>query len=163
MTLSQFKIREIQATDNPKIAQTIREILIEFGVTKAGTAYEDEILDTLFEAYNVKNAIYYIIEKKESIVGGAGISQFDNFEGNVCELQKMYFLPEARNIGLGRKMIDLCLEKAIEFGYVQCYLETMLYMEKARKLYKKVGFSQMKNRMGDRDHYSCNLWMIKNL
>ena len=48
MTLSQFKIREIQATDNPKIAQTIREILIEFVVPKAGTDYEDEILDTLF-------------------------------------------------------------------------------------------------------------------
>ena len=64
MTLSQFKIREIQATDNPKIAQTIREILIEFVVPKAGTDYEDEILDTLFEAYNVKNAIYYILKKK---------------------------------------------------------------------------------------------------
>lgn len=163
MTLSQFEIREIQPDDNPKIAHTIRKILIEFGVPSCGTAYEDKILDTLFEAYNMENAFYYVIEKEGSILGGAGISQLDNFEGNVCELQKMYFLPEARGIGLGRKMMDLCLEKARELGYDQCYLETMPYMEDARKLYNKFGFTYMKNRMGDTGHYSCNLWMIKNL
>lgn len=163
MTLGKFKIREIRPADNVKIARTIREILIEFGVPKVGTAYEDKILDTIFEAYDVENAIYYVIEKEGSILGGAGISQLDNFEGNVCELQKMYFSPEARGIGLGRKMMEICLEKAREFGYDQCYLETMPYMEDARKLYEKFGFSYLKKRMGDTCHYSCNLWMIKNL
>ncbi len=111
----------------------------------------------------LKNAVYFVIEKEGDILGGAGISQLEKFEGNVCELQKMYFLPEIRGIGLGRKMMDLCLEKAKECGYEQCYLETMPYMENARKLYKKVGFTYIRNRLGDTGHYSCNLWMIKNL
>ena len=104
MTLGQFKIRDIQQEDNPIIAEAIRKILIEFGVPKVGTAYEDEILDTLFEAYNLDNANYYILEKENVILGGAGINKLEQFDGNICELQKMYFLPEARGIGLGRKM-----------------------------------------------------------
>lgn len=163
MTHNNFKIREIQLKDNPKIAKVIRKILIEFGVPKVGTAYADKILDTLYEAYDTEKAIYYVIEKEGEIFGGAGIKQLDNFEGNVCELQKMYFLPEARGIGLGSKMMETCLKKAKEFGFEQCYLETLPYMEDARKLYRKVGFKDLDAPMGDTGHYSCNLWMLKDL
>lgn len=163
MTLSDFKIREIELNDNPKIAQAIRSVLIEFGVPKVGTAYADKILDTLFEFYNTKNAVYYVIESNGKIYGGAGIKQLDNYEGNVCELQKMYFLPEARGIGLGSKLMHTCLNKAKEFGFEACYLETLPYMEDARKLYRKVGFYDLEAPMGDTGHYSCNLWMLKQL
>jgi len=163
MTHNNFKIREIQPEDNPKIAQAIRAILIEFGVPKVGTAYADKILDTLFEAYQFENAIYYVIEKNGKIYGGAGIKQLDNFEGNVCELQKMYFLPKARGCGLGSKMMEICLQKAKEYRFEQCYLETLPYMEDARKLYRKVGFKDLDAPMGDTGHYSCNLWMLKDL
>ncbi|MDF1518216.1 MAG: GNAT family N-acetyltransferase [Lutibacter sp.] len=163
MTHNNFKIREIQLKDNPKIAKVIRKILIEFGVPKVGTAYADKILDTLYEAYDTEKAIYYVIEKDGEIFGGAGIKQLDNYEGNVCELQKMYFLPEARGVGLGSKMMETCLQKAKEFGFEQCYLETLPYMEDARKLYRKVGFIDLEAPMGDTGHYSCNLWMLKEL
>lgn len=163
MTHNNFKIREIQLKDNPKIAKVIRKILIEFGVPKVGTAYADKILDTLYEAYDTEKAIYYVIEKEGEIFGGAGIKQLDNYEGNVCELQKMYFLPEARGIGLGSKMMETCLQKAKEFGFEQCYLETLPYMEDARKLYRKAGFKDLDAPMGDTGHYSCNLWMLKEM
>jgi len=163
MTHNNFKIREIQVSDNPKIAKAIRDVLIEFGVPKVGTAYADKILDTLYEAYQFEKAIYYIIEKNGEIFGGAGIKQLDNYEGNICELQKMYFLPEARGIGFGSKMMEICLQKAKEFGFEQCYLETLPYMEDARKLYRKVGFKDLDKPMGDTGHYSCNLWMLKDL
>jgi putative acetyltransferase len=163
MTHNNFKIREIQLNDNPKIAKVIRKILIEFGVPKVGTAYADKILDTLYEAYDTEKAIYYVIEKEGEIFGGAGIKQLDNYKGNVCELQKMYFLSEARGIGLGSKMMETCLQKAKEFGFELCYLETLPYMENARKLYRKVGFKDLDAPMGDTGHYSCNLWMLKEL
>jgi len=163
MIHNNFKIREIKPEDNPEIAKTIRSILIEFGVPKVGTAYADKILDTLYEAYLPEKAIYYIIEKDNKIFGGAGIKQLDNHEGNICELQKMYFLPEARGIGLGYKMMDVCLEKAKEFGFEKCYLETFPYMKGAQKLYKKVGFKILDESIGDTCHYSCDVWMIKDL
>lgn len=163
MTLNNFLIREIKPKDNAKIAKAIREVLIEFGVPKVGTAYADTILDILSEAYTDQNSIYFVIEKNGEIFGGAGVKQLANYKGNVCELQKMYFLPEARGIGLGSKMMETCLQKAKEFGFEKCYLETLPYMEDARKLYRKVGFKDLDAPMGDTGHYSCNLWMLKDL
>lgn len=163
MSNNNIVIREIRKADDEQIARVIRSVLIEFGVPKVGTAYADESLDKMTETYNKEKATYFVIDHKGKIIGGAGISQLDNFEGNVCELQKMYFLPEARGIGLGAQMMETCLKKAREFGFETCYLETLPYMEDAKKLYKKVGFEMLEKPLGDTGHYSCNVWMIKNL
>ncbi len=156
-------IRQIEQRDDPKIAKAIRSVLIEMGVPKVGTAYEDASLDCMTETYSQPRKIYFVVEQGDEIIGGAGISPLDNYEGNVCELQKMYFMPEARGKGLGSEMMSKCLAFAKEAGFDQCYLETMPYMDDARKLYKKVGFEFIDGPMGDTGHYSCTVWMIKNL
>ncbi|MEL6812730.1 MAG: GNAT family N-acetyltransferase [Bacteroidota bacterium] len=161
--MSQPVIRPIRKEDNPHIARVIRSVLIDFGVPKVGTAYADVSLDMMFETYLKDRADYFVLEENGKVIGGGGIAQLDNFEGNVCELQKMYFLPEARGRGLGTKMIDRCLEQAKQFGYEGCYLETMSYMQAAQKLYKKYGFELLDGPMGDTGHYSCGVHMIKNL
>lgn len=163
MTPNNYILREIQQKDNQEIAQVIRDVLIRMGVPKVGTAYEDKALDEMFETYDKPTSAYYVIEHKGKIIGGAGVAQLDNYEGSVCEFQKMYFLPEARGLGLGSKMIHICLEKAKEFGFKQCYLETMPYMDAARALYKKNGFNSLDKPVGNTGHYSCNVWMIKDL
>ena len=163
MSNSRFTIREIRIDDNEKIARVIRSVLIEYGVPKKGTAYDDTALDSMYETYNKDNCSYFIVCDNKNVVGGAGIMKLNATDTNVCELQKMYFLPEARGIGLGNKMMDTCLQSAINFGFEKCYLETMPYMEGARKLYSKVGFESIDKPMGDTGHYSCQLWMIKNL
>ncbi len=75
----------------------------------------------------------------------------------------MYFLPETRGKGLGKKMIALCLLKAADFKFQKCYLETMTYMEAAQNLYKKNGFEYIDGPMGDTGHYSCPVHMLKEL
>ncbi|WP_282042999.1 GNAT family N-acetyltransferase [Winogradskyella flava] len=156
-------IREIEQQDNPKIAKAIRSVLIEFGVPKVGTAYEDKALDCMTETYSVPRRKYYVVVDGGEILGGAGISPLDNYDGNVSELQKMYFMPAARGIGLGTEMMKKCLDFAKEKGFDQCYLETLPYMKDARKLYRKVGFKSLDGPMGNTGHYSCTEWMIKDL
>ena len=163
MSKNNIVIREITSADDKQIAEVIRKVLIEFGVPKVGTAYADKALDCMTETYNKPTSAYFVVENNGKIIGGAGIAQLDNYDGNVCELQKMYFLPEARGLGLGKQMMGKCLEKAKILGFDQCYLETLPYMEDARKLYTKVGFRSLDSRMGDTGHYSCNLWMLKDL
>ena len=154
-------IREIELEDNPKIAKAIRSVLIEMGVPKVGTAYEDEALDCMLETYNKPKKAYFVVEKGNEILGGAGISPLDNYQGNICELQKMYFMPEARGKGLGSQMMATCLEFAKQAGFDACYLETLPYMDDARKLYRKVGFKSIAEPMGNTGHYSCTVWMLK--
>jgi putative acetyltransferase len=163
MTNKDFIIREIKQHDNLQVANVIRTVLIELGVPKVGTAYEDKATDEMFENFQKKTSKYYVIEHDSIIVGGAGIAQLDNFEGKTCELQKMYFLPIIRGKGLGTKLITTCLQKAKELGFENCYLETMPYMESAKALYQKNGFINLDEPMGGTGHYSCNVWMLKNL
>ncbi|WP_027126684.1 GNAT family N-acetyltransferase [Gelidibacter mesophilus] len=156
-------IREIKTEDDAQLAKVIRAVLVEMGVPKIGTAYADKALDEMTATYNKDNATYFVLEDCGKIIGGAGISQLENYNGNICELQKMYFLPEARGKGLGEKMMAICLEKAKSFGFEKCYLETLPYMKDATKLYAKSGFKNLYGPMGDTGHYSCNVWMLKKL
>ena len=161
--MDEVRIREIKPGDNEEVAQVIREVLIEMGVPKIGTAYADKALDQMYESYNVPKATYFVIDDGGKIIGCAGVAQLENYEGNVCELQKMYFLKEARGRGLGAKMMEVCLDRAREFGYEKCYLETMPYMKDAQKLYKKSGFEYIDAPLGNTGHYSCPVWMLKTL
>jgi putative acetyltransferase len=156
-------IRQIEQRDNAEIASVIRNVLIEHNVPKVGTAYADVSLDCMFETYNVANSIYLVVEHEGRLIGGAGIAPLENGPADTCELQKMYFLPEARGTGIGTKMMDKCLEHARVFGFKQCYLETMPYMEAAQKLYRKSGFEYLDAPMGDTGHSSCPVWMLKSL
>ncbi|QEE49576.1 GNAT family N-acetyltransferase [Flavobacterium alkalisoli] len=156
-------IRPIVKEDNLAIARVIRHVLIEHNVPKVGTAYADASLDCMFETYSVSGSIYYVVEKNGKIIGGAGIAPLENGPEDTCELQKMYFLSEARGLGLGEKMMQKCLESASGFGFKRCYLETMPYMESAQKLYKKSGFNYLDAPMGCTGHSSCPVWMIKEM
>ncbi|MGB3152517.1 MAG: GNAT family N-acetyltransferase [Maribacter sp.] len=156
-------IREIKREDNAIVARVIRKVLVDLGVPKVGTAYADTALDHMFENYNVPKATYFVVEESDHILGCAGVAQLENYDGNVCELQKMYFLEEARGRGLGKQMIETCLLRAKEFEFEKCYLETMPYMKEAQKLYKKFGFEYIDAPMGNTGHYSCPVWMLKTL
>lgn len=156
-------IRLIEKKDNSQIAKVIRSVLEDFNVPKVGTAYADKSLDCMFETYHKPKTVYFVVEENDKIIGGAGVAKLDNFEGNVCELQKMYFLPEARGRGIGMQMMEFCLAKAREFGYEKIYLETMEYMTHAQKLYKQAGFEYIDSAMGNTGHYSCPVHMLKNL
>ena len=157
------QIRPIEKRDNGMIASLIRSVLDDFGVPKVGTAYADQALDDMYKTYDKENACYFVVEVDGMLLGGAGITQLDNYDGPICELQKMYFRPEARGRGIGTQMMNLCLEKAREFGFERCYLETMPYMIAAQKLYERNGFKYIDGPMGDTGHYACQTHMIKEL
>ncbi|MCB0443831.1 MAG: GNAT family N-acetyltransferase [Flavobacterium sp.] len=158
-----MQIRTIQQTDNVSIATVIRSVLIEHNVPKVGTAYADVSLDSMFETYTAPRSCYFVVEKEGKIIGGAGISPLENEVATICELQKMYFLPEARGLGVGTAMMEKCLAFAQSVGFEKCYLETMPYMHAAQKLYLKYGFHYLDSPMGCTGHTSCPVWMLKEL
>lgn len=158
-----WKIRPVKKEDNTKLAKVLRAVLLEMGVPKKGTAYADPEIDTMFEAYQADCTNYWVVEKSGEIYGGAGIAPLNYAPKEVCELQKMYFSAEARGLGLGAAMMKKCLETAVLYGFKKCYLETMPNMLSAQKCYKKFGFLYLDAPMGNTGHYSCPVWMLKDL
>ncbi|TBX70437.1 GNAT family N-acetyltransferase [Flavobacterium silvisoli] len=158
-----IRIREIQKSDNEQLAAVIREVFIADGYPKTGTAFADPQLNFMFETYNRPRSVYFVVEENNSIIGGAGVGPLENSTENICELQKMYFLKEARGKGIGAQLIQKCLAKAREFGYEKCYLETLPEMLAAQHLYRKAGFEYLCEPLGATGHTTCPIWMLKEL
>ena len=158
-----YTIRKIESKDNLKIASVIRNIFEELDAPKVGTAYADPHLDTLFEVYQAKNEIYFIVEEDGIILGGCGIGNLMDAEFKICELQKMYLAKEARGIGIAKELMQKCLEFAKQVGYDKCYIETLPFMKDAQKLYVKSGFAYIDAPLGSTGHNACDVFMIKDL
>jgi len=156
-------IRKVLPEDNAALAVLIRSVLVALGVPKVGTAYEDPELDNMFSTYNKARNAYFVLEEDGEILGGAGIAPLAGEHPSICELQKMYFSPATRGLGLGKQMMDSCLAFAKENNYSLCYLETLPYMKAAQKLYRKTGFDYIDGPMGNTGHTSCNVWLTKSL
>ena len=95
------------------------------------------------------------------IIGGVGIGKLPGAVG-VCELQKMYCLPEARGTGIAQELLQTALEYAKKY-YAKCYLETLPNMKAAQKFYEKHGFVRIYEAVGQTGHFACDVLYIKDL
>jgi len=156
-------IRTIQSADNPFVAKIVKDTLAEFGANHPNTVYYDPTTDKLYEMFQEPGSIYYVALMNKVIVGGGGIYPTDGLNNDTCELVKMYLLPPARGMGLGRTLINKCIEFASGIGYRNIYLETMPELKQALKVYEKFGFDYLKGPMGNSGHTGCSLWMLKEI
>ena len=157
-------IRPIGPNDNAAMAHIIRQSLEEFGANRPGTVYFDASTDRLFELFSSSpSSAYFVVEKENVLLGGAGIYPTEGLPADTCELVKMYLSPSARGLGLGRKMIGFCLQKAKENGFSSVYLETMPELRKPVSMYEKFGFQYLDGPMGNSGHNGCDIWMLKAL
>ncbi len=158
-----YQIRAIRPSDNPTLAGIVRNTLAEFGANKPGTVYFDSTTDALYELFQQPGASYFVAEIDGKIAGGAGIYPTKGLPPDTCELVKMYLIPEARGLGLGRTLIEKSIELAKELGYRKIYLETMPELRQALKVYARFGFEYLTEPMGNSGHTGCSLWMLKEL
>jgi putative acetyltransferase len=158
-----ISFRFIQPSDNPALSKIVKDTMKEFGVNRPNTVYYDPTTDALYELFQKERAIYNVAEVNGEIVGGGGIYPTDGLPHDTCELVKMYLLPHARGLGLGRILIEKCLQQAKELGYKKVYLETMPELKQAMKVYARFGFEYLKGPMGNSGHTGCELWMLKSL
>ncbi len=155
-------IREIESRDNAAVERIIRECLLEFGGNREGTAWFDPDLGRFSEIYNSEERKYWVAEENGKILGGVGIAPLEGANPEICELQKMYCLPEARGTGVAHELIKIALETAAKF-YELCYLETFGNMTAAQKFYKKHGFTRIDKPLGSTGHYGCDVMLVKKL
>ena len=156
-----YRIRPITAADNPHIAAVIRAVSAEYGLTAdKGYGVADPNLDRLHETYQGAQSRYWVIEGPDgTILGGGGIAPLAG-AADVCELQKMYFLPALRGLGLGRRLVLQALAEARALGYQRCYLETTAVLREATALYESLGFEHLPGPLGCTGHDACEICMV---
>ena len=159
--MNEIVIRNIEPADNPFLSKIVKDTLAEFGANHPGTVYYDPTTDTLSEVFSKEGSVYFVALLDGRIIGGGGIYPTNGLPTDTCELVKMYLLPEARGKGLGKTLINKCLDFAARYGYKKVYLETMPELKQALNVYAKFGFEYLPGPMGNSGHTGCSLWMIK--
>ena len=157
-----YTIRELQPRDNREIEAVIRTCLIEFGANHGGTAWADPNLGCFSEIYNTEGNKYWVaVDEGGAIVGGVGIGALEGADG-VCELQKMYCLPQARGTGISHVLMETALDYARCY-YSTCYLETLDNMVAAQRFYEKYGFARIDTPPVITEHFACDVRYIREL
>jgi putative acetyltransferase len=156
-------IRAIRASDDASVATIIRTVMPEFGADGPGFAIHDAEVDRMSAAYAPPRALYLVVELEGRVVGGGGVGPLAGADPDVCELRKMYFLKEARGLGIGKQVLEHCIAAAREMGYRTMYLETLTGMEAAQRLYEQLGFRRLGCAMGATGHFSCDRYYALSL
>lgn len=160
----QLNIRPIEPKDNEAIAAVIRQSFIDNKIDHLeGVSLNDPCLNRLSEVYTVKGSGYWVIEIDGTVKGGVGIAPLSGAGENYCELQKLYIDSSLTGLGIGRKLINLAIDKATEYGYQYCYLETLEELGAAVDLYESFGFKMLDKQLGNTGHNSCDIYMLKDL
>lgn len=157
-------LRPITPADNAAIAGVIRAVSAEYGLTAdKGYTVADPELDTLYQHYSRPGHAYWVVELDGAVVGGGGVAPLRGGEPDICELQKMYFLPAARGRGMARKLAQQALDHARSQGFSRCYLETTAFLREAIALYERLGFAHIDHPLGNTGHVDCEVRMLKHL
>ncbi len=161
--MSGYRIRPIAAGDDAAMASVIRTVMPEFGAIGSGFAISDPEVDWMSRAYSEPRCAYFVIDRNGEVMGGGGVAPLTGGEPDLCELRKMYFLPEVRGLGAGAAMMTHCLAAARELGFKRCYLETLSGMDAAMRLYERTGFHEIGGPMGSTGHGGCNTFYLLSL
>lgn len=158
-------LRPIRPADDGAISAIIRAVMTEHGASGPGFAIHDAEVAAMSAAYAVRNARYYVVERDGKVLGGGGFAPLAGSDPRAatCELRKMYFLPAARGLGLGRALLSLLLDEMRAAGFRRCYLETTGQMTAAQRLYRAAGFAPLCRAEGATGHHGCDTFYARGL
>ena len=122
--------------DREQVANLIFGVLLEFGLTPSPDTTDADLKD-IEKNYLTRGGLFELIENRGGLIGTVGLYPID---GEVCELRKMYLLPQARGTGLGKYILERTVDQARRLGFRKIVLETSSKLEAAIQLYRSFGF-----------------------
>lgn len=99
--------------------------------------FDDEI-SNLAREYGPPDGALLLAEREGAMIGGVGLRKFC---GGVCEMKRLYVVPEGRGSGAGRALAQGIIAEGQRLGYARMLLDTLPFMSEAQALYVSLGFT----------------------
>ncbi len=120
--------------------EEVRNIFIEYSeFLQVDLCFQDfeQELQTLHQVYSPPKGCIILAKENGLILGCVALKPIA--EG-VCEMKRLYVRPEARGMGLGRKLVDELIIFAKNSAYESMKLDTVTKLKEAISLYRSIGF-----------------------
>ena len=150
---NQVLIREAVPDDLAAVTNIIGTVLGEFDIPTDDAEVASELRGILEPGAAASSRLWVVVDD-DVIVGSAAVVPIRD---GVCELKRMYLLPQLRGRGLGRRLLNQVLGFVRQSGCPRIELETHTKMEAARSLYQSADFkpqcSELRNCGCDQSMY----------
>ena len=124
----------------PADAEAVLDIWREFVASPSVSLnyqnYEAEFAD-LPGKYAPPDGRLIVAERDGALDGCIALRKVDD---QICEMKRLYVRPRARGAGLGLQLVARLIEEAGEAGYAEMRLDVLAEFERAKILYRQLGF-----------------------
>lgn len=72
----------------------------------------------------------------------AGVVAYQTIENGICEMKRMFVLPDFQGKGIGKALAQRLIDEAKKAGFSYMRLDTHPWMTTAQGLYEKLGFQE---------------------
>lgn len=100
--------------------------------------FENEIMSLPGNYEKPDGRLLLASNENRDVVGCVAFKKIDEI---ICEMKRLYILPQFRSRGYSRKMLEVLISEAVAEGYKMMRLDTLESLHAANVLYKSFGFS----------------------
>jgi len=127
------------------ILDVIGLVFAEYAMTFDPSNFDSDLLDVQ-RHYIERGGWFSVLLDDGRVVGTvAAVPK----EERVCELKRLYLLPEYRGRGLGRSLLEHVMERARQEGYREAVAWSDVRLETAHSVYDRLGFERLGERVID--------------
>ncbi len=149
----QWTIRRAEPRDHESVARELAAYLAYIGAELDPQRLDRDIAAWQEEYDGVSGVLLVVQDARPNIVGTAGVRLL---EPGLAELKRMWIRPVCQGRGLGRRLMDRCLEEARALGARRIRLDTQQRMAAAIRLYRSYGFADIPDYNGNP---RAEIWM----
>jgi ribosomal protein S18 acetylase RimI-like enzyme len=138
------EVRRVRPEELEEVGRLTREVYVDDGFIDPADAYVLELVDTPRRAREAE--VWVAVGPGEDQILGSvtfcpvGSAYREIGRDDEGEFRMLAVSPAARGRGVGRALVELCLTRSRELGYVGVRMSTMDRMTSAHRVYERLGF-----------------------